>query len=283
MKKKDIKGALLNITKIIIGTVIMAIGIDFFLLPNQLSTGGFTGIATIIYYLCGFPVGTLVMLLNIPLFLMAYFRLGKEFLVNALLGTFFLSLFLNIFEQFDAITDDRFLAFLYGSIIVGIGTAIVLKADSSTGGSDLFASIAKTYKPQIKTGTFIVGLDTIIVLANTLFFKEIEVGLYSAIAIYVLGKVLDIFFEGIGFTKILFVISPKWSEIAERIDKEIDRGSTAIEAQGTYSNINTKMLMSAMSRHEIRKARSIVKEIDPSAFIIITNAREVFGEGFKKA
>ena len=277
-----IKLGIFNIIKIAIGTLLMAIGIDLFLLPNQLSTGGFSGIGTILYYIFGFPIGTTVFVLNIPLFIIAYIKLGKKFFANAVIGTVLISVFLNAFQNIESITNDRFLAFLYGSIITGVGTAIVLKAEGSTGGTDLLASIVKFYKPQIKTGTMIVILDAIIVTANTIFFKETEVALYSALGIYVLGKILDIFFEGIDFSKMMFIISPKWEEISDRINKELKRGVTALEGQGMYKKTERKVLMCAMTRNEIRKARAIIKEMDPTAFIIITNAREVFGEGFKE-
>ena len=123
---------LVNLLKIMIGTIIIAIGVELFLVPNQLSTGGFSGISTIIYYATGIPVGTLMLVLNVPLFIIAYFKLGKKYLFNALIGTGFLSLFLNFFERFEPLTNDRFLAFIYGSVIVGIGTAFVLHAKGST-------------------------------------------------------------------------------------------------------------------------------------------------------
>ena len=123
---------LFNWTRITIGAIIIALGIELFLVPNQLSTGGFSGISTIIYYMTGMPVGTAMLLLNIPIFLLAFFKVGKKFFVNALLGTTLLSLFLNAFQKLQPLTDDRFLAFIYGSIIVGIGTALVLKSNGST-------------------------------------------------------------------------------------------------------------------------------------------------------
>lgn len=267
--------------KMAIGTILMALGIELFLVPNQLSTGGFSGIATIIYYMAKIPVGTTVFLLNIPLFFIAYFKVGKKFFAKAILGTFFLSIFLNIFQGMKPITEDRFLAFLYGSIIVGIGTAIILKANGSTGGTDLLANVIRAYKPHYKTGTLIVICDTIIVIANTIFFKDIEVGLYSTLAIYVMGKILDIFFEGINFAKKLLIISDKWEEIATTIGKELHRGVTAIDAIGMYKKQPRKALLCIMSRNEIGEARRIIHEIDPNAFIVITNAREVYGEGFK--
>lgn len=268
--------------RIAIGTIIMAAGLELFLIPNQLSTGGFSGIAIIIYYLLKIPVGTTIFLLNIPLFIIAYFKVGKEFFAKAVIGTIFLSIFLNAFEKINPITEDRFLAFLYGSVIVGIGTAIVLKVNGSTGGTDLLANIIRSFKPHLKTGSLIVALDTIIVIANTFFFKDIEVGLYSALAIYILGKILDIFFEGINFTKMLIIISPKWEEISKKINEELRRGTTALYGEGMYTKEEKKLLLCIMSRSEIVEARKLIEEIDPTAFVIISNAREVYGKGFKE-
>ena len=268
--------------RIAIGTIIMAAGVGFFLLSNQLSTGGFSGIAIIIYYILKVPVGTTILLLNIPLFIIAYFKVGKEFFAKAVIGTIFLSIFLNAFEKINPITEDRFLAFLYGSVIVGIGTAMVLKVNGSTGGTDLLANIIRSFKPHLKTGSLIVTLDTIIIIANTFFFKDIEVGLYSALAIYILGKILDIFFEGINFTKMLIIISPKWEEISKKINEELRRGTTALYGEGMYTKEEKKLLLCIMSRSEIVEARKLIEKIDPTAFVIISNAREVYGKGFKE-
>lgn len=278
---QDVQDFIMDVLKIIIGCAIMAAGIELFLVPNQLSTGGFSGIATIGYYMFGFPVGTVMLIINIPLFCFAYFRVGKKFFAKALIGTAVLSLLLNVFANFDPITLDRFLAFLYGSVVVGIGTAIVLKANGSTGGTDLLANVIKTFNPYLKTGTLIVITDVLIVGANVIYFKDIEVGLYSALAIYVMGKTLDVFFEGINFAKKLVIISSKWEEIADRIGQEIHRGVTAIDAEGMYKREPRKVLMCVMSRVEVREARKIIEEIDKNAFIVITNAREVYGEGFR--
>ena len=271
-----IKFILLETIKIIFGTIILSIGVSLFLLPNQLSSGGFSGIATIIYYLFKLPVGTTVLILNIPLFIIAFFKKGKGFFLNAVTGTIFLSLFLNIFENVKPLTTDRFLACIYGGILVGIGTAIVLKANSSTGGTDLLASIVRIYKPNLKTGSLIVIADVIIVTLNVIFFKELEIGLYSAITIYIMGKILDIFFEGINFSKTMYIISDKYELIAKKIGLEIKRGSTLLFAQGMYKREDRNVLMCVASRGEVREIRKIVNSIDKNAFVIISNAREVF-------
>lgn len=166
--------------------------------------------------------------------------------------------------------------------MAGIGTAVVLKADASTGGSDLLANIIKAFKPSIRTGSVIVILDAIIITFNVLFFKHIEVGLYSAITIYLMGKMLDIFFEGIDFAKMLLIISPKYEEISIAINTEIKRGTTALYGKGMYKQEKKEILLCVASRGEVVQIRKIIKKIDSNAFIIIANAREVFGEGFKK-
>ena len=283
-KRKIIKTKYLIVQfiQIVVGTALVAGSTSLFLLPNQLSSGGFSGIATIVYYLLNIPLGTTVLVLNVPLFIMSLIKNGKHFFLKAILGTAGPSIFLNLFEKLKPITTDRFLACIYGGIIAGIGTAIILKANASTGGTDLLTQIIKAYKPNIRISNLLVILDTIIVAANVIFFKELEIGLYSAITIYIMGKMLDIFFEGIDFAKMVYIISQKNDEIAEQIGNQIKRGSTSLYGKGMYKKQDREVLFCVASRNEVREIRKIVKDIDSNAFIVITNAREVFGEGFKE-
>ena len=272
----------IEVLQIVVGTAIMAFGTTLFLLPNQLSSGGFSGLGTITYYLLGTPLGTTTLILNIPLFIMSLIKNGKKFFLNALLGTVLLSVFFNVFEEFKPLTTDRFLACIYGGIIIGIGTAIILKANASTGGTDLLTQIIKAFKPGIKISSLLVLLDILIVALNVIFFKELEIGLYSAITIYIMGKMLDIFFEGINFGRIVYIVSSKYEDIAKEIGSEMRRGSTALNGKGMYRNEEKNVLMCVASRSEVRDIRKIVNSIDKNAFIVISNAREVFGEGFKE-
>lgn len=280
-KINRIKNISVILLKIVVGTMIMAIGIDLFLVPSKLSTGGFSGIGTVLYYLWNIPVGTTTIILNIPLFAIAFFKLGKKFTLKTIIGTASLSYFLNVFEKIKPITNDKVLAFIYGSIAVGIGTAIVLKARASTGGSDLLASIIRAYKRNVKTGSIIIVLDTIVVGINVIFFRDIEIALYSGLAIYIMGKILDIFFEGIDFAKMFLIISSKGELISDRISKELARGTTKIKGIGMYKKESRKILLCVVSRSEVRHVMDIIEEIDKTAFTIITNAREVYGKGFK--
>lgn len=280
--KLQIKKYSFEFAQLIIGTLIMAFGVSQFLLPNQLSSGGFTGIATICYYLINLPMGLTIFILNVPLFILSFIKKGKEFFVKGLFGTIFLSIFIDLLDQYGALTEDRLLACIYGGIMMGLGTSIVLRANASTGGTDMLAYVIREYKPTYRTGNLIVMIDIIIIILNVIFFREIEIGLYSSIAIYLMGKVIDIVFEGINFTKMIYIVSDKYLEISEKISENIKRGVTGIYSKGMYTNDEKMLLWCVASRNEVVRIKTISKKIDPKSFIVISNAREAFGIGFKR-
>lgn len=281
-EKYNKKRIIVEITGTILGSFVIAIGVSLFLLPNQLSSGGLTGIATITYYLVHFPMGTTILILNIPLFVIAAYKLGKSFFIKSIIGTITLSYFIDILDKLQPLTNDRFLACVYGGIIIGIGTAILLKVESSTGGTDLISYVAKGYNPFVRVSNVIIIIDIVIVALNVIFFGEIEIGLYSAIAIYLMGKIIDVLFEGIYFTKLVLIISHKNEEIAREIGEKIQRGTTGLLGKGMYTQEEKLVLMCAASRGDIAKIKHTARKIDSRSFIIITNAREVVGLGFKK-
>lgn len=281
-KKIKLRKYIYDFILLIIGCAIMAIATSFFLLPNQLSSGGFTGIATITYYLLKWPVGTVIFVLNIPLFILSYFRIGKEFLIKGIIGTIFLSIFIDIFDKFKPLTQDRILGCIYGGIIMGIGMSLVLKGSSSTGGTDLLSYVIKSFKPYYRTSNLIVIIDIVIVSLNIFFLKDIEIGLYSAITIYLMGKMLDIIFEGVYFTKMIFIVSDKYEEISNEIEENVRRGVTGLKAKGMYTNEEKMMLWCISSRNETIRIKQICKKIDKNSFIVISNAREAYGIGFKR-
>lgn len=280
-KSDKFKQILKEMLETILGALIMAAGVSLFLLPNQLSSGGIAGVATIFYYLLNIPMGTVIIAINIPLFLFSMYKVGKMFFLKSTLGTVAMSVFIDLLDKIEPLTNDRFLACIYGGILLGLGTTLLLKAESSTGGSDLISYIAKKYKPTVRSGNIIVIIDIIIIALNVIFFKEIEIGLYSAIAIYIMGKIIDIFFEGINFTKLMIIVSNKSEEIAKQIDQKVARGSTGLYGKGMYTNENKLILICAAYRKDVARIKIIAKEIDSKSFIVITNSREVVGQGFK--
>ena len=280
IKSKNIKKTIIETLETILGAFFMATATSLFLLPNQLSSGGFAGIATIAYYFLNIPLGTTILELNIPLFIFAGYKLGKDFFIKSIIGTTSFSIFIDILDKLEPFTHDRFLACIYGGIIIGIGTAIILKANASTGGSDLVSMLTKKYKPDIRTSNVIIIVDAIIVGLNMIFFKEIEIGLYSAIAIYLMGKMIDIIFEGIYFTKLLIIISDKNEQIAEEIGEQVGKGTTGLYGKGMYTDESKLVLICAASRGDVAKVKNVSKKVDSKCFIIIANAREVLGLGF---
>lgn len=276
------KKFIIEVIETIIGSFILSIAVSFFLLPNELSSGGFSGIATIMYYIFNIQMGTTMLILNVPLFLFATFKIGKEFLLKSIVGTISLSVFIDILEKFQPLTNDKILACVYGGILTGLGTALILRAHSSTGGSDLAGIILKKFRPMLRTGTLIAIIDLVIVGLNVIFLKNIEIGLYSAITIFLMEKVIDIIFEGIYFTKLIFVISDKNEEIAKQITQKVQRGITGLNGKGMYTDSKKLVLMCAVAKSDVSDIKKIIKKIDQNSFCIITNSREVLGNGFKK-
>lgn len=277
-----IKKFLIEILGTLVGAFIIAASISLFLLPNELSSGGFTGIATIFYYILNIPVGATMLVLNIPVFLFAWFKMGKKFLIKSIIGTVSLSFFTDFLDQFESLTTDKALACVYGGILIGIGTAIVLKSYSSTGGTDLLSLLIKKYMPNVETGRIITIIDGVVVLLNVIFLKNIEIGLYSAIAIYLMGLIVDIIVEGIFFTKFMFIISDKSDEIAKAIETDVNRGVTGLYGKGMYTDKEKLVLACAVGRRDISRVKNVIKSIDKKAFVIVTNSREVLGDGFKR-
>lgn len=244
------------------------------------------GIATLLYYVFDVKVGTTTIILNLPLFMIAYIKLGRKFFIRSVIGTITLALLLNEFENiaenFKVITNDKLLASIYGGVIIGIGSAIIYRNNSSTGGSEILSNIISKMFPQFKVSQLIVILDVIIVTANVIVLKQIEIGLYSAVAIYIIGKIMEIIGEGTNFTKMIFIVSDKYEEIAEEIAKNLGRGSTAIYAKGMFMKEKKKILWCVASKNEIAKIRKIATNIDKKCFMTIFNAREAYGLGFKE-
>lgn len=274
--KKIVKDYLL----IFLGCIIASIGTAYFLLPNKLSSGGFSGIATILYYYLNIPMGTSIIVLNIPLFIIAYFRSGKEFILKSIFATILYSKAIDFFTNINGIIYDKFLNSIYGGILIGIGLALVFKAKASTGGTDLIVNLIKTYTNKIKTSNMLVIIDVIIVILNLIFFKEIEIGLYSAIAIIIIGRMIDVVFEGINFSKMIYIISDKYEEITEKIHNDIDTGATGLYGKGMYTNKERMIIMCVTSRRNVMNIKNLATEIDKNAFIIISDAREVYGLRF---
>ena len=272
--------ALKEIFFIFFGAILMAIGTGSFLLPNQLSSGGFSGIATVFYYFFKIDMSKSIIFLNVPLFIIGLFKLGWKFILRTVFGTTIYSYAIDISNNI-IVVEDRVLASIYGGIVIGIGLAFILKTNTSTGGTDLLALILQNNKINLKVGNIIAIVDIIVVFLNLIAFRDIEIGLYSAISIFMIGKLIDVIFEGINYCKVLYIISEKYEDLTEIINKELKRGATGLYANGSYSRKNKMVIMCVSKRNELEKIKVIISKVDKDAFLIITDAREVYGLGFK--
>ena len=272
--------ALKEIFFIFFGAILMAIGTGSFLLPNQLSSGGFSGIATVIYYFLKIDMSKSIIFLNVPLFIAGLYKLGWKFILRTVFATTIYSYAIDISNNI-IVVEDRVLASIYGGIVIGIGLAFILKTNTSTGGTDLLALILQNNKINLKVGNIIAIVDIIVVFLNLIAFRDIEIGLYSAISIFMIGKLIDVIFEGINYCKVLYIISEKYEDLTEIINKELKRGATGLYANGSYSRKNKMVIMCVSKRNELEKIKVIISKVDKDAFLIITDAREVYGLGFK--
>jgi len=279
------KNAFWNYVLIIVGTGILAFAIQCMFDPIGLVTGGFTGLAIIVKDMTqgiipgGMPLWLTNILLNVPVFALAYKVKGKAFIFRTAIGTFMLSAWLYVIPVIDLSQGDYFLAAVFGGALAGLGIGLILLSKSTTGGTDMVATIIHNYMKHHSIVQILQILDGLIVLVG-LYVFGLYAGLYSIIAIIISTKVSDMVMEGFKFSKAAFIITSKHELIAERILKDLDRGVTGLYAKGMYSGEDKCMLYCVVSQKEIVGVKELVAEVDPNAFVIVSDAREVFGEGF---
>ncbi|MBY6052213.1 YitT family protein [Cytobacillus firmus] len=272
---------LLEYLYVLIGSGIVAIAFNVFLLPNRIASGGVSGISTILDAVVGWEPAYVQWAFNIPLFIAGVLLLGKQFGAKTLAGTIFLPFVVFLTKEYEPWTSDPLLASLFGGIGVGLGLGIVFRGKASTGGTDLAAQIINKYT-GLSLGTCVAIIDGLIVLSAAIIF-DIEQGLYALIALYVTSKTIDLIQLGFSRTKMALIITENQSEVREGILNKIDRGVTKLSAYGGYTDHERPVLMCVVDQTEFTKLKQLVQTIDPTAFIIVTDASEVLGEGFKRA
>ncbi|MCB2289723.1 YitT family protein [Clostridium sp. CS001] len=285
MRKETRKENILNYIFIIIGTTILAAGINMFFAKIKLVTGGLSGLAIVIEYVTekqygkGIPLWFTNIVVNIPLLAIAAKLKGKEFVGKSLFASAYLSFALFYTSYIPSPEVDFLLASIFGGVLVGTGLGFVLRASASTGGTDLAANIIKVYLKNIPIAKIILAMDSTIILIGAFVFG-IEKAMYALIAIYIVTKVIDSILEGINFSKGVFIISDHSKQIAEALMKDLKRGVTGINGTGMYTKGEKQVLFVVVGKNQIVSLQKIVKDIDSNSFITITDVREVFGEGF---
>ena len=257
------------------------IAIGLFLDPNMLAPGGVAGIAIILNRVVHVETGTLILIMNIPIFLFGLWQFGIRFMVSTIYCTFMASTFINLFRKYPPVTQEPLLAALVGGSLAAVGLGMTFRMHSTTGGTDIIVKFLRQKMPFLKTGILMLSLDVIVVTTSAIVFGDLERALYAGISVGVTSFVLDLVLYGRDGAKLIYVISDHPNEIAKRLLEELDVGATYLEGSGAYSGTEKQVIFCVLRKPLSPRAEEIVKEEDPHAFMIVTNATEIYGEGYK--
>ncbi len=270
--------------KIVAGSAIFSLGFDLFLLPNGLNSGGVSGLAMILAYLIPFgTVGFYTGLMNLVLFIIGGLKVGKRFFFGSLAGAVAISLTLDLFALLPAVeTGQPLLAAVYGGVICGLGLGIVFVSGASTGGSDIVVRLLKMKWQHVPIGTINIAFDMTVAVLTGLAYGDIQATLYSGVAIFACGKVIDAVVYSFDFSYVAVIISQHSSQIADAINQRLERGATFLRGEGSYSHQDTQVILTAVKKHQLADLKALVAELDPDAFVIMQEAHQVLGDGFAR-
>ena len=265
------------------GSAAFALGFDLFLLPNGLNSGGVSGLAMVLIRIIGFgSVGVVTALMNLPLFLIGGVKIGKKFFIGSLIGLVSSSLFMDLFTTLPAVSVEPLLAALYGGVLCGLGLGMIYVIGASTGGSDIVVRLIKLRCQNVPIGAINMVFDASVAVLTGLVFRDVTKALYSGVAIFVTGQIIDAVVYRFDYSKVALIISDKYEQIAQAISKELDRGATFLNGDGTYSHRTTKVVLTAVKKQQLADLKRLVVELDPNAFIIVQEAHQVLGDGFSR-
>ena len=280
---KKVMQAALWFGKIILGCTIFATGFNMFLDPNDLNAGGISGLAMVLAKVLGVgSVGTLTVLMNLPLFALGGVKIGKKFFVGSLVGLISLSVMLDVLQLLPKPAVDPLLAALYGGVIGGVGLGLVFSTGASTGGSDIIVRLAKRKLPNMPIGTLTIIFDLAVALMTGIAFGDMSRTLYCGVALFVCGQVVDAVVYRFDYSKVALIISNEHEKIAQTIGRELEKGATFLHGEGSYSGEDKKVILTVVKRQQLAELKRLVVQIDPKAFIIVQEAHQVLGDGFAR-
>lgn len=276
------KGFLLDLVYSVLGSALVALAVAVFTVPNDIAPGGVSGLATALAYITPISVGVWALLLNVPLMLAAWRLLGPRPLAMTLLATVLLSFFIDYFTYvLPGYTNNDLLAAVAGGVLSGLGVGVLFLRGISTGGTDLAALLLKKPFPNVPNGIMLLLIDASVVVIAVLVFRDIEVALYSAIAIYLSSKVIDALAQGVDYAKVIYIITEHGDEISRVLNERTDRGTTLVSARGGYTGGDKHMVITVTRRNVLAQTLRLIRQTDPAAFTFVTDSTEVHGEGFK--
>lgn len=276
------KKIILKYLVIVAASIIYSMGISLFLNPNNLAPGGLSGIAIMLNYTYGISTGLLIFIINIPLMVAGIWKFGFKFFISTIFAVILTSSLIEVFAVFSPLTTDPLVASLAGGVMLAFGMGCIFKVGATTGGSDIVIKLIKIKYKHIETGRLFLIMDSIIVAISAYVYKDITLALYSALTVYVISLVLDKVLYGNDGAKLVFIITEHEDSINTRIQNELHITSTNIDVYGGYTMHNKALLLCAMRKQNLPRICDIVKEVDDNAFLIVTSATEVYGQGYKE-
>ncbi len=283
MNKKRILNVTTDFFFFLAGGIIYSVAVLLFLSENEISPGGLTGIATMLNYLFALPVGTVVFIMNIPLLIIGFMKFGGVFIVKTTVSTVMVSVILDITEGFlPAFNIDPLLAAVFGGLLMGFGVSLFMLRGATTGGVDIIAKLINRRFPHLTVGRLMLLADAVVVAFSCIVYKNIESALYSVVALYASSRIMDMMLYGADKGKIIFIITEESSAVADAIMSLVKRGITLINVTGAYTGAGRKMLMCTVRRNEVSAVLTLAREHDKNAFIVVGEAGEILGEGFKR-
>lgn len=267
----------------LLGSALFSAGFALFLQPNEMSSGGISGLAMVIVELLGVgSVGGLTILINLPLFLLGGMKIGKRFFLGSALGTVVSSLLIDVLATFPAPQVEPLMGALYGGVACGLGLGIVFVSGTSTGGSDIVVRLLKLRYRNVPIGQISMCFDAVVVVLTGLVFHNVSNALYTGVTVFLTGKVIDAVVYRFDYSKVVLIISPEYEAIAQAIGDKLYRGATFLHGEGSYSHKNTKVVLAAVKRQQLTELKEMVMELDPNAFVIVQEAHQVLGDGFAR-
>jgi uncharacterized membrane-anchored protein YitT (DUF2179 family) len=268
-----------SILMIVVGTAVTAIGLDMLLIPMHIAPGGIATIASIINDFTPISKGVSIFVINIPLFLMSL-KMNKSFFFKSLFGMIMFSVFIDLFTHIPKVTNDLFISAIFGGILSGTGFGIVFLSGGSSGGTDIAGWLLQRVFPNLKLGKSILIFDLVIIVIQGLIYGDITLSLYAGVALFTSAKMIDNIIDGINFAKTAYIISNNPEEISRAVIKELGRGLTLLKGKGMYTGEERSVLLCTVHTRQMPRLKKILKEVDPTAFVMLTDAKEVIGEGF---
>ena len=280
--KKQLGGLLWKVFAFILGSCLYALSLNLFLVKNRIAPGGFSGFATVFNYLFGWPVGLVVFLMNLPLFVFAWRKLGRSFCLLSFFATTVLSISIDATAHLPLFTTDRLMASIYGGVLSGTGIGLLLSINATTGGSDLLGRLLYEYFPLVSIGKLIAIIDGVVISFAAGVYRSVESALYAMITIFIASQLTDRVVSGFDYEKLCYIVTDSPQDVTTAVFEKLHRGVTLLNGRGMHTGQNKGVLMIVIKKNQTAALKEVIRQADPHAFVVLCEAAEVLGLGFSR-